>query len=172
MCVPSRPDPVLRPVAPGDAAALVALRVDLPLQHLLMANPDFDLPADPLAETTEWITRREAQGWFRVIDAGQGAEGFAQIAEIHRRNRLGWLGLALLPQARGRGLGTRALAEAETAAASELGLRKLLLQVRSDNAAARALYDRAGWRRAGMLLAQYDDGAHRHDVLILEKALA
>ncbi len=163
---------MLRRAAPGDAAALVALRIDRPLQHLLMANPDPDRPADPLADTTDWIARREAQGWFQVIDAGHGVIGFAQVAEIHRRNRFGWLGLALVPEARGRGLAARALAETEAAAASDLGLRKLLLQVRADNAAALALYDRAGWRRAGLLLAQYDDGARSHDVLILEKALA
>lgn len=170
--MPGRPDPLLRLAAPGDAATLVALRADVPLQHLLMSNPDPERPSDQLADTTAWITRRVSQDWFRVIDAGQGAEGFAQIAEIHRRNRFGWLGLALLPGARGRGLGTKALAETEASAASDLGLRKLLLQARADNAAALALYHRAGWRQAGLLLAQYDDGAHLHDVLILEKALA
>lgn len=172
MCVPDRPDSVLRRAAPADAAALVALRVDLSLQHLLMANPDPERSVDPLTDTTAWLARREAQGWFRVIDDGQGAQGFAQIAEIHRRNRFGWLGLALLPGARGRGLGARALAEAEAAASDTLGLHKLLLQVRADNAAALALYDRAGWRMVGTLLGHYDDGARRHDALILEKTIA
>jgi RimJ/RimL family protein N-acetyltransferase len=170
-------DPVLRPARPDDAAALAALRADRALQHLLMANPDppADPPADPSADLLEatraWIARRQDAGWFRVVDAGQGAAGFVQVAEIHRRNRFGWLGLALLPAARGRGLGARALAAAETAAATELGLCKLLLQVRADNAGAIVLYDRAGWSRAGHLRAQYDDGTTRHDVLILEKAL-
>ena len=170
--MPDWPDPVLRRAMPADALALVALRVDLPLQHLLMANPDTGRPEHPLAETTAWIARREAQGWFRVIDNGQGAQGFVQIAEIHRRNRFGWLGLALLPRARGQGLGTRALGQAEAAASDTLGLHKLILQVRADNMAAIALYDRAGWRVVGTLLSHYDDGARRHDALIMEKAMA
>ena len=148
------------------------LRSDPALQHLLMANPDPVPPADPLAEATAWIARREGAGWFRVIDAGTGALGFVQISDIHRKNRFGWLGLALLPGARGRGLGARALAEAEAMAVAELHLRKLLLQVRADNAAAIAVYDRAGWRKVGELRAQYDDGAKLHDAVIYEKALA
>lgn len=162
---------MLRPAGPDDAAALAQLRGDSALQHLLMANPGPDLPADPVAEAAEWIARREGAGWFRVIDAGTGALGFVQIADIHRKNLFGWLGLALVPGARGRGLGTRALAAAEAAAVADLGLRKLLLQVRADNAAALALYGRADWRRVGTLQAQYDDGAARHDVVICEKVL-
>jgi RimJ/RimL family protein N-acetyltransferase len=170
MCVPDRPEALLRPAAPGDALALALLRADLSLQHLLMANPDPSPPADLLARTTDWIARRQDTGFFQVIDAGQGAQGFVQITDIHRKNRFGWLGIALLPALRGRGIGARALAEAEAAARS-LGLRKLLLQVRADNAAAIALYDRSGWQRAGLLRAQYDDGTNLHDALILEKPL-
>jgi RimJ/RimL family protein N-acetyltransferase len=172
MFVQGRLSSVLRQAEARDASAMVALRADFQLQQMLMANPDFDQNEDMLSATNNWIARRQAQGWFRVVDAGKGAEGFAQIAEIHHRNRFGWLGIALVPEARGRGLGARALAEAETAAARELGLRKLLLQVRFDNSAALGLYDGAGWRRAGRLLEQYDDGNQFHDVLILEKALA
>ncbi len=172
MCVPGRTDPLLRPAGPADAAALAALRADRALQHLLMANPDPAPPADPVAEAAAWIVRREGAGWFRVIDDGTGALGFVQISDIHRKNRFGWLGLALLPAARGRGLGARALAAAEAAARDELGLRKVLLQVRADNGAALALYDRASWHRVGTLRAQYDDGAALHDVVICEKALA
>lgn len=170
--MPSRSDPLLRPAVPGDAAALSRLRSDQALQHLLMANPDPVPPANPVAEAAAWIARREGAGWFRVIDAGTGALGFVQISDIHRRNRFGCLGLALLPDGRGRGLGSCALSEAERLAVTELGLRKLLLQVRADNAAAIAIYDRAGWRRVGTLQAQYDDGTHLHDALICEKPLA
>lgn len=171
MSVSDQHNRVLRRAGPGDAAALVALRADQSLQHILMANPGPVPSADPLLDTTAWIARREAEGWFRVIDAGQGAAGFVQITEIHRANRFGWFGLALLPEARGHGLGAVALAEAETSAVLELGLYKLLLQVREDNAAAVAIYYRANWCRAGRLLDHYDDSVQRHNVLILEKTL-
>lgn len=172
MCVLDRPKALLRPSMPEDAETLSRLRSDPKLQHLLMANPDPEPPADPVAEATAWIARREGAGWFRVIDAGRGAAGFVQISDVHRKNRFGWLGIALLPAERGRGLGRRALAEAEALVAGELGLRKLLLQVRADNAAAIALYRRAGWRRVGKLLGQYDDGRRLYDVVLHEKTLA
>lgn len=171
MCVPNRPEPPFRPARAGDAAALAGLRADRDLQHLLMANPDAGPPADPVAEAQAWIARREGAGWFRVIDEGQGAAGFVQVSDIHRKNRFGALGIAVAQEARGRGLGARVLAAAETAAVTELGLRKLILQVRADNAPAIALYDRAGWQRAGLLRAHYDDGIALHDVLVFEKAL-
>lgn len=171
MCVLERPDSLLRPSVPGDAAALSRLRSDLELQHLLMANPEHDLPVDPVTEAAAWITRREGAGWFRVIDAGHGGVGFVQISDIHHKNRFGWLGIALLPAERCKGLGFRALAEAEALSTRELGLRKLLLQVRADNVAASTLYRRSGWRHVGEMLAHYDDGRRLHDVAVHEKVL-
>lgn len=112
-----------------DAEAFLALRGDRAVQHLLMANPDAEPPSDVLGDAKAWIARREAAGWFRVADEGDGALGFVQIAEIHRKNRYGWFGMALLPKARGRGLGSRLLAASATAALTELGLRKLLVQI-------------------------------------------
>lgn len=147
------------------------MRSDRALQHMLMAHPDPASLADPLTEAQVWIARREAAGWFRVIDTGAGAQGFVQIADIHRKNRTGWLGIALAPQAQGMGLGATALVAAEQAARSDLGLRKLLLQVRADNPGALALYDCAGWRRVGTLHAQYDDGRTLYDAVICEKVL-
>jgi RimJ/RimL family protein N-acetyltransferase len=174
MYAPACPEPLLRPAAPGDAVALVALREDHALQHLLMANPEGKTAqsAVALANAQNWISRRESVGWFRVIDAGEGGVGFVQIADIHHKNRYGWLGIALLPSCRGNGIGALAMAAAERAAVAELGLRKLLLQVRADNLNALALYDRAGWRRVGILAAHYDDGTTLHDAVIYEKALA
>jgi len=163
---------VLRLVECRDLPRLAALRADVGLQHLLMANPAEPTVADPLAELYDWVKRREAAGVFRII-AGRADEalGFLQIADIHRKNRLGWLGIALLPEARGAGNGRAALAEAEALAFSDTGLRKLILIVRADNGPAIALYDSAGWRKVGHLEAQYDDGRVLHDALVFEKLL-
>lgn len=152
--------------------ALRELRDDLGLQHTLMANPTGTLSEDPKADVVAWVARREAAGCFRVIDSGYGAVGFVQLFDIHRKNRFAWLGIALVQNARGNGLGKHALGIAEKIARTELGLRKLLLHVRADNVPARKLYDSAGWRCVGTLHAHYDDGVALHDVLIYEKALA
>jgi len=59
----------------------------------------------------------------------------------------GWVNyLAVDPAHRGRGLGRALMAEVETRL-RELGCPKLNLQVRSDNAAALAFYERLGFRQ-------------------------
>jgi ribosomal protein S18 acetylase RimI-like enzyme len=66
--------------------------------------------------------------------------------------------IATAPAARGQGLGARLLAAAEQAAQAR-GCRALRLEVRVDNAAAIALYERAGFRRIGRYEGYYEDGA-------------
>lgn len=77
------------------------------------------------------------------------------------------LTLAVRPSARRNGLGARLTAEAARRAASA-GATRLFLEVAEDNAAARALYDRAGFRAAGRRPAYYarPDGG-RVDALLL-----
>ena len=171
MSVPSLTESLFRPAAPGDAEALSPLRADFALQHQLMANPVHAPSADLLAETKAWNGRREIAGWFQVIDAGQCVQRFLQISETPHKNRFGWLSIALLPAAQGNGLGTRAMAQIQFAARG-LGLRKLRLQVRDDNSAALALYDRSGWLWTGLLRALYDDGQTLQNVLVPEKMMA
>lgn len=73
----------------------------------------------------------------------------------------------VLPQLRGQGLAARLVSEAE-AQACKLQLRAVTLEVRADNAAARALYRKLGYVEEKALPGFYDDGA---DGLRLRKAL-
>ncbi len=75
--------------------------------------------------------------------------------------------VVVAPAARGQGLGDRLIAQAERATRAE-GRRRLRLEVRQDNAAARALYAKRGYREVAALDAYYEDGA---DGLRLEKIL-
>ena len=75
--------------------------------------------------------------------------------------------VVVAPAARGQGLGDRLVAQAERAARAE-GRQRLRLEVRSDNAAARALYQRRHYQQVAALSRYYDDGA---DGLRLEKSL-
>jgi ribosomal protein S18 acetylase RimI-like enzyme len=75
--------------------------------------------------------------------------------------------IATAPAARGRGIGANLLAAAETAARAR-GCRALRLEVRVDNAAAIALYERAGYRRMGGYTGYYEDGT---DAWRYEKSL-
>ncbi|HUP92156.1 MAG TPA: GNAT family N-acetyltransferase [Solimonas sp.] len=75
--------------------------------------------------------------------------------------------LVVGPEGRGRGLGS-ALVERAERAARRLGCAALSLEVRADNAAARALYARRGYADERALPGFYDDGA---DGLKLRKVL-
>ena len=165
---------MLRPKQKRDLPCVAELRSDILLQHALMASP-VQKPEgfDWLREAVAWVERREAKGLFRmVISPKDDAIGFIQIYDIHRKSRFGWFGIALLRGERGRGVGWAALNAAEAVARNDLGLFKLLLQVRSDNAQAIKLYERADWRLVGHLEAHYHDGEERHDAAIYEKVLA
>jgi RimJ/RimL family protein N-acetyltransferase len=163
---PPPPPPPLRAPRLGDHAVLRALRLDVALQHLLLASP----PEGGDGDVAGWLGRRAAAGFlWTVADAADGCAGFAQIADIHRRSRHGRLGLCLAPEARGRGLGRAALRALCVQAAGPLGLRKLLCEVRADNAPALTLYAAEGFRTVGVLEAHYDDGRRCHDVALLER---
>jgi ribosomal-protein-alanine N-acetyltransferase len=86
---------------------------------------------------------------------------FWRVAEqIHINN------LAVLPELRGRGLGTQLL-EAIIAEAEHLGSRLLTLEVRRSNQPARRLYERAGFFEEGVRKNYYTNPVE--DALILSR---
>ncbi len=75
--------------------------------------------------------------------------------------------LATAPAARGRGVG-RALVDGASALALQCGCARLRLEVRRSNAAARRLYETAGFGVIGMKPGYYEDG---ESALQMEKRL-
>jgi ribosomal-protein-alanine acetyltransferase len=84
------------------------------------------------------------------------------------------LNLSVVPDARRGGLGSELLAQF-LADARRLGAEQVFLEVRQSNAAAIALYERAGFkpiaRRASYYPATGDDGT-REDALVMRRGLA
>jgi ribosomal protein S18 acetylase RimI-like enzyme len=75
-------------------------------------------------------------------------------------------GLAVHPDAAGRGIGAQ-LVEAAVAEAARRGARKVTLRVLGHNARARALYERCGFIVEGVLREEFLlDGAYVDDVLM------
>lgn len=66
--------------------------------------------------------------------------------------------IVVAPEARGRGTGERLLRRVERESRAR-GAGELALEVRQDNAAAIAMYERRGYRRVGDKPAYYEDGA-------------
>lgn len=99
----------------------------------------------------------EADGFILILVA-------ADEAEV--------LTLAVRPEARGRGLGRR-LVEAAAQTARENGAAHLFLEVADDNAAALALYARAGFVETGRRPGYYArPGGVRRDALVMARELA
>ncbi|SOH95597.1 L-amino acid N-acyltransferase YncA [Monaibacterium marinum] len=144
------------------------MRADRALQHMLLAYPE-DQPDE--VEVERWLTRREQHGELRVLtDARDVCVGFAQLHNIHMRGGHAMMAIALTPAMRGQGLGHKAMRLIHDLA-SAMELRKLMLEVRADNAPAIALYLSTGYRAVGTLVAHYDDGDMLHDVIVMERML-
>lgn len=124
------------------------------------------------------IDRMSARQWRRhlanpgadvlVAERG-GAIAGAAVVFFHARHGIARLySIAVAPDARGAGIGEKLLAAAERNAARR-GRERFRLEVRKDNAAARRLYERRGYRAFGTTAGYYEDGA---DAVRYEKALS
>jgi len=148
------------------------MRRDVSMQAMLMAIPE----ATDDGAVRQWIDRRtrEPGGLFRVIADGDAGDtvGFIQVSGVNRRNRNGYGAVAVSARARRPGIGLLAMRELMRAACCDLGLRKLLAEIRIDNFAAIQMNLMAGYRIVGTLAAHFIDAAGgAHDVLLLERRL-
>jgi ribosomal-protein-alanine N-acetyltransferase len=141
--------PLVTRAAPGDAAALAAIAADA-------------LP-EPWSEAgfAEEIGLPEARVWVARDPAG-GAVGYLVAHRV--LDELQVLSLAVAEGRRRRGAGRALL---ERALASEPGLRVAHLEVRSNDAAAQAFYERVGFRPVGVRRGFYPGGV---DALLLARA--
>ncbi|MCM2972541.1 GNAT family N-acetyltransferase [Larsenimonas suaedae] len=133
---------------------------DIPAVHALYSQP-------ALQRNTLGLPYLPASVWEEKMAAGPGKhllvatlEGrlvgqISLLVEEHRprRRHVGSLGMGVDETHHGKGIGTRLLGAALELADDWLGLTRLELNVYSDNAAAIALYSRAGFE---------EEGRHRH----------
>jgi ribosomal-protein-alanine N-acetyltransferase len=104
------------------------------------------------------------------VHLAEVAGGFILIRTVADEAEI--LTLAVRPAARRLGLGATLVARGAAEAAAR-GARRLFLEVADDNAAARALYDRAGFVEAGRRPRYYARAnGSRRDALLLALNLA
>jgi ribosomal protein S18 acetylase RimI-like enzyme len=135
------------------------------IRHATRADVDALLALEEATFDSDRISRAQ---WRRHIDSGSaavfvgGTHGNVDAAAVvfYRRNaRAARLySLAVGAHARGTGMGAALLAAAETDARAR-GCTSMRLEVRADNPAAIALYERRGYVRTVRLPAFYEDGA-------------
>ena len=106
--------------------------------------------APPMESTREFVMNNIAarNPQLVALDAGN-VIGWCDIRRDHWHAHCGTLGMGLLPEYRGKGLGRR-LMEATLAAAHEEGFVRVELTAHSDNLRAIALYEKLGFQREGV----------------------
>jgi diamine N-acetyltransferase len=136
-------EPVLRPAKPGDADRL------LPLIAAYYAHDGLRFEAAPMREGLVTFLADPALGRAFFLELAGELAGYALVSfgfDLEFGGRFCLLtDFYLVPERRrqGHGLATLRLLERECCA---LGARSLLLEVERKNAAAQALYRRAGFR--------------------------
>ncbi|MBJ2156297.1 GNAT family N-acetyltransferase [Variovorax sp. IB41] len=111
------------------------------------------IQAPPWEQSLAFYRNVLAEGFPHVVavDAGGRVVGWCDVSPVfgHSRAHIGILGIALLPEARGRGLGTQLL-QAAIDRSWARGLTRIELSVRADNLNAKALYERLGFEHEGL----------------------
>jgi putative acetyltransferase len=109
--------------------------------------------APPLAQSIAFYRNVLARGFphFVAVDGSGKVVGWCDVSPVFGNSRahIGILGIALLPEARGLGLGAQLL-QAAIDKSWSCGLTRIELAVRADNLNAKALYERLGFEHEGL----------------------
>jgi [ribosomal protein S5]-alanine N-acetyltransferase len=146
-----------------DVDAIVAACQDAEIQHWIPM-----IPRPYRSEHALAFVRGEIDGLGDhqyAIESDGGVIG--AIGMSVNRNRTGHIGYWCAPEARGRGVVTRALRLLSRYAFDELALPRLELITDPDNAASQRVAEKAGYRREGVLRSHLDhpDGRRRDSVM-------
>ncbi len=128
-----------------------------------------------LHRVREWLESKsdvDDAVFFVVEDTKSGlVAGFLQVVSIDSVQGVGTFGIGLLPQFHGKGLASASIALLERYLSQMLRLRKLILQVLSDNKPAIRVYEKSGFKRAGKWKKHHFSSGKLRDVLLFEKFL-
>lgn len=163
---------------PSDGAIVLRLRRIEDVPAIVRASHDAetlrwlnDAPLEPGNErgsveraAEQWRTGRGAP--FVIADADTDvAVGLVRVQPTGDEQVAG-LGLSVFPEARGRGIGSRALRLAAAWAITELGLQRVFAEAAVDNAASIRMIEKAGFHREGVLRNHCTTHGRRHDCVM------
>lgn len=155
---------MLRSWRKGDAAALPSLAEDAEIVRWTEVPAAYDQE-----EARTWLSRTEAHRqagravYFAVVDArSDELLGSIDLRIVASEGaQVGEIGYLLWPEARGRGVITRAVSVLARWAFEELGIARLQILVHPDNHASLAVPERAGFTREGLLQSCRGPGEDR-----------
>jgi aminoglycoside 6'-N-acetyltransferase len=150
---------VVRPLAPADAEPLRRIRLT-PEVHRWWDDLEDDFPLGDEPDATRF-----------TIEVDGAAAGMVQYTEEPEpKYRHAAIDIFLDPALRGRGIGTEALRWVVRHLIDDRGHHRITIDPAAGNAAAIRSYEKAGFRRVGVLrLAERDTGGGGwHDALLME----
>lgn len=157
----------LRPVHPDDAVALYEV-----VSHPAVAMTTVRLPSMELAETEEWM-RNRTPGRHRLVAQVNGR--IAGIVSLSQRQNprlmhLAALGIAVHPDFWGQGIGTALMEAALDLADNWLNLKRIELDVFTDNRRAVALYEKLGFEiEAERRMAVFGGNGRFHNEYVMAR---
>jgi len=153
----------LRPFTMADVPAIVEACNDPEIQHWIPLIPRPYTEEDASAFVRGDVPRI-GQQQFAITEGGRlvGSIGMGV-----NESRTGHIGYWCAPQARGRGVTTRALRLLSDYAFSELALERLELLTDPDNRASQRVAEKVGFQREGVLRSHllHPDGRRRDSVM-------
>jgi RimJ/RimL family protein N-acetyltransferase len=151
----------LRPWADEDAPEIVRCCSDPLIPRYI---PFIPMPYN-LSDAEQFIERsRTPADELNLAIAGHSGELFGAIGvSIKADPDIAETGYWLAPEARGRGLATRALRLLSAWTLREIGVARLQLQTDVENLASQAVATRAGFTREAVLRAYMDNRGTRRD---------
>jgi RimJ/RimL family protein N-acetyltransferase len=157
-------DVLLRRLRPDDAAAYVAaFRADPELGRLLGMEEDPDEAR--IRKRAKQLAALAAEGRIVELAIGEPFAGTVILHSIDEHHRRCEVGFWLVPEARGRGLGSRAVALGVAWAFETLDLLRVEMTTTPDNAAVFALARRLGFTQEGVLRKRNVERGRRVDVV-------
>jgi len=159
-------DITFRLMAAADRDVILAFASSLPPNDLLFLRIDITQPE----VIDEWLHNIEAGRTITVIAEADGkVAGYASLHhnEVLWTRHVGELRVLISPDYRGIGLGKKLTNEA-FAIAKEMGLKKIVAQMTTDQRSARQVFERLGFRPEALLadfVIARDD--RTHDLLIM-----
>ena len=141
---------LLRPLEPADVPAIAAACVDPEIARFTTEVPQPYTEADARGfvafAATQWSTGKNRP--LAIADASEGM--FLGAIEV-RLGDCGSIGYWVAPEARGRGVATRALVLLSRWAVTEGGVERLELTTHPENIPSQRAAEKAGFTREGVL---------------------
>lgn len=167
------PDP---PPTDGEIVLRLRRAEDAPLIAAASTDPETrrrldDEPLTPerqresLARAQEqWRRGRGAP--FVIADAGDGRPLGLLNLQLREEQEVAGIAVSVFPEARGRGIASRAMRLGATWGLHELGLQRVFAEAAADNIASIRAIEKAGFQREGLLRAHCKTQGRRHDCVM------